>query len=230
MLRAIGKKLLKLILWSGIASIVLTLLFRWLPVPVTGVIIQRQTSALLNNQPIPFRKDWVGFEQISPLLPLAVIAAEDQKFLRHHGFDWESIDKAVKHNIHSKRTRGASTLSQQTAKNVFLWSSRSWLRKGLEAWFTVLIEGMWPKKRILEVYLNSVEFGTGIYGAEAASQYYFGKPAKQLNANEAALLAAVLPNPHKYQAKNPGDYVRGRQQWIMRQMKQIGGTSLIKSM
>lgn len=230
MLKIISKKILRFILWFVTISVLSTLLFRWLPIPITGLIIQRQIGALISGENIPFKKDWESIDNISPNLALAIIAAEDQKFPVHHGFDWESIDKAVKHNSRSKRTRGASTLSQQTAKNVFLWSSRSWLRKGLEAWFTVLIEGLWSKQRIMEVYLNSVEFGTGIYGAEAASQHFFHKPAKNLSQSEAALLAAVLPNPHKYKANNPGSWLRSRQQWIMRQMNQMGGTGLVKSL
>ena len=151
MLKIIGKKILRFIVWFVLLSVVITLLFRWLPIPVTGVIIQRQIGALISGDDIPFKKDWENLDNISPNLAVAVIAAEDQKFPVHHGFDWESIDKAVKHNTRSKRTRGASTLSQQTAKNVFLWTDRSWLRKGLEAWFTILIEGFLSKRRIMEV-------------------------------------------------------------------------------
>jgi monofunctional biosynthetic peptidoglycan transglycosylase len=228
-LRLILKKLLRFTLWFLLISAGITLLLRWLPIPITGIIIERQVGAVITGKSIPFKKDWVSLDKISPNLALAVIAAEDQKFLDHHGFDWKSIDSAVKHNAHSKRTRGASTLSQQTAKNVFLWSGRSWLRKGLETWFTVLIETLWSKQRIMEVYLNSVEFGTGIYGAEAASQYFFRKTAKQLSQREAALLAAVLPNPHKYNAKNPGSWVLSRQQWIVQQMNHLGGTAFVKS-
>jgi monofunctional biosynthetic peptidoglycan transglycosylase len=228
-LRLIIKKLLRFALWFLIISVSFTLPLRWLPIPITGVIIERQVSAVFTGKPIPFNKNWVSLDEISPNLALAVIAAEDQKFLDHHGFDWKSIDKAMEHNNRSKRTRGASTLSQQTAKNVFLWSDRSWLRKGLETWFTVLIETLWPKSRIMEVYLNSVEFGTGIYGAEAASQTFFNKPAKNLSINEAARLAAVLPNPHRYNAQNPGSWVLSRQQWIVQQMNHLGGTTFVKS-
>ena len=159
-----------------------------------------------------------------------MIAAEDQTFTDHFGFDWQAIEKAVQHNEKSRRKRGASTVSQQTAKNLFLWSSRSWTRKGLEAWFTLLIEAGWSKKRILEVYLNIVEFGDGIYGAEAAARTYFGKPAKRLTPSEAALLAAVLPNPRKFKVNAPSEYIRGRQAWILNQMRQLGGDQVVKDL
>jgi monofunctional biosynthetic peptidoglycan transglycosylase len=161
---------------------------------------------------------------------VAVIAGEDQNFPDHFGFDWKAIEKAVEHNESSRRKRGASTVSMQTAKNLFLWESRSWLRKGFEAYFTLLLESTWPKKRILEVYLNIVEFGDGIYGVEAASRAYFGKAAKRLTPSEAALLAAVLPNPHKYRANAPSEYVRGRQEWILGQMRQLGGEQVVKAL
>lgn len=149
------------------------------------------------------------------------MTAEDQNFQEHFGFDWEAIAKAISHNQKSRRIKGASTISQQTAKNLFLWSDRSWLRKGLEVYFTLLIEVIWPKERILEVYLNIIEFGSGVYGVEAASRFYFQKSASELNTGEAALLAAVLPNPHVYKADNPSDYVRERQQWILNHMKYV---------
>ena len=158
----------------------------------------------------------------------AVISAEDQNFADHFGFDWKAIEKAMAHNEHSKRKRGASTVSQQTAKNVFLCSSRSWVRKGLEVYFTLLIETLWSKQRILEVYLNSVEFGDGIFGVEAASRAYFGKAASRLKPSEAALLAAVLPNPHKFKVSSPSPYIRGRQAWILNQMRQLGGDAVVR--
>lgn len=170
------------------------------------------------------RYQWQSIDAISPDMQRAVIAAEDQLFVQHSGFDWQAIQKAMSYNErHNKsrktRIRGASTISQQTAKNLFLWSGRNWLRKGLEAYFTVLIECLWPKQRILEMYLNIVEFGDGIYGVEAASRYFFNKPAARLTASEAALLAAVLPNPRVYQVEKPSAYIRGRQAWILRNMK-----------
>jgi monofunctional biosynthetic peptidoglycan transglycosylase len=168
-------------------------------------------------------KNWVANEKISNKLELAVVCSEDQNFLNHHGFDFTAIKKAMKHNEKSKRVRGASTISQQTAKNVFLWQGRSWIRKGFEVYFTFLIETFWSKERILEVYLNVIEMGDGIYGAEAASQAYFNKPASKLNSSQAALIAAVLPNPIKYSAKKPGPFIHRRQQWIIRQMNYWGG-------
>jgi monofunctional biosynthetic peptidoglycan transglycosylase len=168
-------------------------------------------------------------DDISPQMALAVMAAEDQKFPDHWGFDVAAIEKALSHNEkRPTRIRGASTLSQQTAKNLFLWDGRSWLRKGLEAGLTSGIELVWTKRRILTVYLNIVEFGDGVFGVEEASQRFFHKPAKRLTAAEAALLAAVLPNPHRFRADAPSGYVAQRQQWIMRQMRQLGGEGFLK--
>jgi monofunctional biosynthetic peptidoglycan transglycosylase len=168
-------------------------------------------------------------DEISPWMGLAVIAAEDQKFPEHWGFDMAAIEKALSHNErHETRIRGASTLSQQTAKNMFLWDGRSWLRKGLEAGLTVGIETLWTKRRILTVYLNVAEFGEGTFGVEAAAQRYFHKPASRLTMSEAALLAAVLPNPLRFKASAPSGYVRSRQAWILRQMRQLGGESFMR--
>jgi monofunctional glycosyltransferase len=208
----------------------LVLVLRFVPVPVSGLMIQRRVESWSSDKPYGSHHRWVPLEEISPSLGAAVIAAEDQNFTEHFGFDWQAIEKAVQHNEHSRRKRGASTVSQQTAKNLFLWNSRSWTRKGLEAWFTLLIEAEWSKKRILEVYLNIVEFGDGIYGAEAAARTYFGKPAKRLTPSEAALLAAVLPNPRKFRANAPSEYIRGRQAWILNQMRHLGGEQLVKDL
>ena len=161
-------------------------------------------------------------DEISPNLQLAVLSSEDQNFLTHHGFDFDAIEKAVEHNENHKHKRGASTISQQTAKNVFLYDGRNWVRKGVEVYFTFLIETFWNKKRIMEVYLNVIEFGDGIYGAEAASQEFFHTPAKKLSNEQAALLAAVLPAPRKFSAKTPSPYVRKRQEWILGQMANWG--------
>jgi monofunctional biosynthetic peptidoglycan transglycosylase len=161
---------------------------------------------------------------------VAVIAAEDQNFPDHFGFDWKAIEKAVAHNERSRKKRGASTVSQQTAKNLFLWESRSWVRKGFEVYFTLLLEATWSKRRILEVYLNIVEFGDGVYGVEAASNKYFGKHAKALTQSEAALLAAVLPSPLRLRADAPSSYVRGRQDWILNQMRMLGGAQVVKAL
>lgn len=209
-------------------NIVLVLVFRFVPVPVSGLMVQRRIEAWTGGKPYTSRHRWVPLEEISPSLGAAVIAAEDQTFTEHFGFDWQAIEKAVQHNEHSRRKRGASTVSQQTAKNLFLWNSRSWTRKGFEAWFTLLIEAGWSKRRILEVYLNIVEFGDGVYGAEAAARTYFGKSAKRLTPSEAALLAAVLPNPRKFHANAPSEYLRGRQAWILSQMRQLGGEQAVK--
>jgi monofunctional biosynthetic peptidoglycan transglycosylase len=206
------------------------LVFRWAPVPFSALMAQRRIQSWGGDKPYAARHQWVPLDEIAPCMGVAVIAGEDQNFPDHFGFDWKAIEKAVEHNESSRRKRGASTVSMQTAKNLFLWESRSWLRKGFEAYFTLLLESTWPKKRILEVYLNIVEFGDGIYGVEAASRAYFGKAAKRLTPSEAALLAAVLPNPHKYRANAPSEYVRGRQEWILGQMRQLGGEQVVKAL
>lgn len=166
--------------------------------------------------------DWVPMEEISYHLPLAVVASEDQNFLNHSGFDVKAIEKAMEDNKKGRRVRGASSISQQTAKNVFLWPDRSWFRKGMEVYFTFLIELFWSKERILEVYLNSIEMGKGIYGAEAAAQAWFNKPAKNLTAYESAAIAAILPNPRQYRANPASNFIAGRKNWIVRQMQNLG--------
>jgi monofunctional biosynthetic peptidoglycan transglycosylase len=211
-------------------NILVVLIFRVVPVPCSSLMIQRAISPVDSSAPRLPRHKWKPLGEISPVMGLAVIAAEDQKFPDHFGFDWQAIEKALAHNERSKRKRGASTITQQTAKNLYLWENRSWLRKGFEAWFTLLIEAFWPKKRILEVYLNIVEFGNGIYGVEAASQHYFRKPAKNLKPNEAALLAAVLPNPHKFKVNAPTQRVLSRRAWILKQMRQLGGESVVNEL
>ena len=206
------------------------LAFAFLPVPFSAVMVERQIGAWLSGDfSYVAHSDWVSMDDISPQMALAVMAAEDQKFPDHWGFDVAAIEKAFSHNERRPtRIRGASTLSQQTAKNLFLWDGRSWLRKGLEAGLTSGIELVWTKRRILTVYLNIVEFGDGVFGVEEASQRFFNKPAKRLTASEAALLAAVLPNPHRFKANAPSGYVVQRQQWIMRQMRQLGGEGFLK--
>ncbi|TYF52605.1 monofunctional biosynthetic peptidoglycan transglycosylase [Enterobacter hormaechei] len=203
-------------------------LFSILPVPFSTVMAERQISAWGDFGYVA-HSDWVGMDEISPWMGLAVIAAEDQKFPEHWGFDVAAIEKALDHNErHENRVRGASTLSQQTVKNLFLWDGRNWVRKGLEAGLTLGVETVWSKKRILTVYLNIAEFGDGVFGVEAASQRYFGKPASRLTMSEAALLAAVLPNPLRFKASAPSGYVRSRQAWIMRQMRQLGGEGFME--
>jgi monofunctional biosynthetic peptidoglycan transglycosylase len=194
------------------------------------MMVERRIESWFDDKPYTSHYQWVSLDQISPAMGVAVIAAEDQKFAEHFGFDWQAIEKALEHNGRNTRTKGASTLTQQTAKNLFLWSDRSWPRKGLEAYFTVLLEALWPKRRILETYLNVAEFGDGVYGVEAAAQKYFRKPASRLNGSEAALLAAVLPSPRNYKVNAPSAYVRERQQWILNQMGQIGGVAALKAL
>lgn len=194
-------------------------------------MIERRMESFVSNQLYTRHYQWQPTARIANDMKKAVIASEDQRFIEHNGFDWQAIQKAYTYNEKQQKNRqtkmrGASTISQQTAKNLFLWSGRSWLRKGLEAYFTVLIECLWPKERILEMYLNIVEFGDGVYGADAAAQHFFGKPAARLTASEAALLAAVLPNPRVYQVEKPSVYIRGRQAWILRNMKQVSLKSL----
>jgi monofunctional glycosyltransferase len=204
------------------ASILAVAAFRWLPVPVTAFMIGERLAAGA-SAPLGQRHEWVPWQRISPHAAVAVIAAEDQKFPFHDGFDFEQIEKAMTDARGGKRLRGASTISQQVAKNLFLWPGQSWVRKGLEAWFTVWIELFWPKRRILEVYLNSAQFGRGIWGVEAASRAYFGKDAARLDRHEAALLAAVLPSPTRYRVVKSGPWVRQRQAWIVGQMYRLEG-------
>lgn len=174
--------------------------------------------------------DWRDFDQMAPHAPVALVAAEDQNFASHQGFDFKAIDKALKSNARGRKVRGGSTISQQTAKNLFLWSGRSWVRKGIEAWYTLLIEALWPKQRILEVYANIAEFGDGVYGVQAASRTYFRKDAARLGPAEAARLAAVLPSPRRYSVSRPGPYVQRRSRAIQRQMRQIGGSAYLQSL
>ncbi|MDA5535442.1 monofunctional biosynthetic peptidoglycan transglycosylase [Yersinia mollaretii] len=216
----------------GIAALWLAgiLIFAFLPVPFSMVMIERQVAAWLSGDfSYVAHSDWVPMDEISPYMALAVMAAEDQKFPEHWGFDVGAIESALSHNQRNQnRIRGASTLSQQTAKNLFLWDGRSWVRKGLEVGLTAGIELVWTKRRILTVYLNIAEFGEGIFGVEAAAQHFFKKSASKLSASEAALLAAVLPNPLRFKANAPSGYVISRQQWILRQMRQLGGKTFLQ--
>jgi monofunctional glycosyltransferase len=207
-----------------VVSVASVVLFSVIPPPLTPLMIKRLwQQGMDDKRSMRLTKDWTSLQNISTNMQVAVICGEDQGFLEHQGFDFKAIERALKHNKRSKRTRGASTISQQTAKNVFLWPNRSWLRKGFEIYFTTLIEACWSKARIFEVYLNVAEWGDGIYGAEAAAQHYFNKPASQLNREEAALLASVLPGPLKYSVKNPNETVRKKQRWILHQMRYWGG-------
>lgn len=203
-------------------SIFSVILFRFVPVPFTILMIQRCGEQAFGDDKIRLRKDWVSIDEISKSMPLAVVASEDQNFLNHHGFDLKAIEKAMEHNEKSKRVHGASTISQQTAKNVFLWPGRSYIRKAFEVYFTALIELLWSKERILEVYLNVIETGKGVYGVQAASQEYFNKDASKLTPSEAATIAALLPNPRKYCTIRSGRYISSRRSWILRQMANFG--------
>lgn len=197
------------------------MLYRWMPVYVTPLMVIRCAQQIGRGEQIRLRHHWVPIKEMSQYLPVAVMASEDQRFMEHHGFDFNAIGQAWQDNQHGKRQRGGSTISQQTAKNVFLWPAHSWVRKGLEAYFTALIELCWSKERIMEVYLNSIEMGDGIYGAEAIAQWNFGCSAAQLTRSNCALIAATLPNPLRFSSKNPSGYMLRRQTWIMRQMKHI---------
>ncbi len=218
MLKRIFKFFLKLVAWFLLLSILMVVIYKWAPVPFTPLMVIRY----FEHPEQSLQHDWVPMEKISPNLQLAVIASEDQNFLRHNGFDYDAIKKAFNENKKKNKTRGASTISQQTAKNVFLWPQRSWVRKGFEVYFTFLIELIWSKERILEVYLNSIEMGKGVYGAEAAAKTWFGKPASNLTSYEAAAIAAILPNPREYRANPASSYIQQRKAWIVRQMQNLG--------
>jgi monofunctional biosynthetic peptidoglycan transglycosylase len=218
-LRFIGFSILSFFLFS----IAMVVIYRFVPIPVTILQLTRCVEQFQDDREVLLYKDWEPLENISNKLQLAVVCAEDQKFLTHYGFDVEAIEKAIEHNKKGKKVRGASTISQQTAKNVFLWEGRTWVRKGLEVYFTALIELFWSKERIMEVYLNVIEMGDGIYGAQAASKHYFRKDAADLSTSQAALLASILPSPRRYSVSRPSGFVRGRQSWTTRQMGQWGG-------
>lgn len=204
------------------ASTILSVVaYRFLPVYLTPLMVIRCVEQAKDGADLKLSHNWVSLDKISESMPIAVMASEDQRFLEHHGFDLDAIEKAAKHNKTSARKHGASTISQQTAKNVFLWPGRSWLRKGLEAYFTMLIELMWSKERIMEVYLNSIEMGNGIYGVEAVAKEHFGCSASELTRANCALIAATLPNPRKFSSKSPSDYIVRRKAAIMKQMKHI---------
>jgi len=218
----------KVILYFFIISISTTIIYRFVPPPVTFLMLQRVVEQKIDGEEIKLRKNWVPIEDISTFMQRAVIASEDQHFISHWGFDLEAIEKAYKSNKKGKRIKGGSTITQQTAKNVFLWPARSYLRKALEAYFTLLIELFWSKERILEVYLNSIEMGDGVYGIEAASHYYFNKPAKDLSKRESAAIAAILPNPLKWSASKPNAYIQKRQFRILKKMKYIPKPKWVK--
>lgn len=226
---------LKRLIWLGLGFVFLSVLLVWsltkVDPPTSAFMLARQWQARADEK-FELRHDWVAFKSIAPHAPVAFIAAEDQKFALHHGFDLDAIEKAMDHNANANgkraRVRGASTISQQVAKNLFLWSGRSYLRKGFEAYFTLLIEWLWPKQRIIEVYANVAEFGDGVYGVESAAKTFFKKPAAKLSPRESAMLAAVLPNPKKFIVNKPTRYQQQRVRWIERQARQLGGPSYLQ--
>jgi monofunctional biosynthetic peptidoglycan transglycosylase len=228
LVRRLLVRLCKLVALVVALTVLATAAMRFIPPLTTAVILERRIDALVHGRSYHVDRRWVPWSRISPNAALAVIASEDQNFATHWGFDVESIHEAIDAHERGQRLRGASTISQQVAKNLFLWSGRSYVRKALEAYFTVLIELTWSKRRILEVYLNIVELGDGVFGVEAASERDFHKPASRLSADEAALLAAVLPNPIRMHAARPSAYVEERRDWIVQQMAQLGGTGYIK--
>lgn len=221
-LRIVKNYLVKFIIFFFVGSIVSTILFRWLPVPFTPLMLIRCVEQKVNGKEVKLYKDWVSLEELSPHLQLAVVVTEDQEFLEHYGFNMKAMEKAFNSNKKGRKIRGGSTITQQTAKNLYLWHGRNYIRKGLEAYFSLLIETFWSKERILEVYLNIIEFGDGIYGAQEASKYYFGVNAKDLSKKQAAQLAVILPNPRKYKVNNAGKYVQKQVDWTLNQMRMWG--------
>lgn len=227
----VARGLALLVLGCVAATALPVIAMRWVdPWTSAFMLAARKDAALAGDWRTANRYEWRDFNAIAPHVAVAVIAAEDQLFPFHSGFDLESIREAMQDNARSKRVRGASTITQQVAKNLFLWKGRSWLRKGLEAWFTVLLELCWPKQRILEVYLNIAEFGPRVYGAEAAAQQYFGRPAAKLTPRDAALMAAVLPNPKRFSIAAPSAYVLRRAAWIEGQMRALGGPRYLEQL
>ncbi|MDQ3051948.1 MAG: monofunctional biosynthetic peptidoglycan transglycosylase [Bacteroidota bacterium] len=222
MIKKIIRIVLKIILWFFVSTFAIVIIYRFLPPPITPLMVIRLfEQAIDENRDMRLYKDWVAIDDMSPAMPLAVITSEDQRFEEHYGFDIEAIEKARKYNVRhkGKKVKGASTISQQTAKNVFLWPDRSYVRKGFEVYFTALIELLWSKERIIEVYLNVIEMGDGVYGAEAASQQYFDKPVSKINNGQAALIAACLPNPLRWSPSKPTPYIKRKQSWILRHMR-----------
>ena len=223
-MKRLRRLLLRIIAILFLWSIGIVVLFRYVPVPVpvTPLMISRALGAATRGEPTTFHHEWVPMEKISPHLANAVVASEDQRFYQHNGFDWKEIGNAIEERQSGKRKRGGSTISQQTAKNMFTFCTSTWARKGIETYYTILIECLWPKERILEVYLNSIEMGPYIYGAEAVARHHFGKPASKLTRSECALVAATLPNPRQYSSKNPSSYMLRRKSTILKQMQLMG--------
>ena len=218
-MKRIYKFLLKLVAWFIALSIIWVIAYKYLPVPYTSLMTVRYFEG---DKEYTTKHQWKPINEISKEFQLAVICSEDQYFLTHNGFDVKALKEAYIENQEGKRIRGGSTISQQTAKNAFLWQGRSWLRKGLEVWFTFLIETLWSKERILEVYLNSIEMGNGVFGAEAAAKFWYNVSAKNLSRSQAATIAAILPNPRKYKANPASNFINSRKNWIQRQMQNFG--------
>ena len=221
MIKKIFNFIKKALLWFFGLSILSVLILKWVPVPITPLMVIRIVESKFDDSETIFSHDWEPLENISPNLQKAVIASEDANFLNHNGFDFNAIQKAFKNNEKGKRIKGGSTISQQTAKNVFLWQGRSYLRKGLEAYFTVLIEFVWGKERIMEVYLNSIEMGNGVYGAQEAARHWYSTTASNLTVKEAAGIAAILPNPRKFKASNSSSYINNRKNKISREIRHV---------
>ncbi|HEX8609098.1 MAG TPA: monofunctional biosynthetic peptidoglycan transglycosylase [Pedobacter sp.] len=222
LLKIVSSILSKVLLWFLMVTVLWVLVYKFVNPPITLLMVQRNIERSSDNKPSRMKKDWVDFEDISDNMKRAAVSAEDQLFLKHIGFDVKAIEKAFATNKKGKKIKGGSTISQQTAKNVFLWPGRSWVRKGFEAYFTLLIEILWSKERILEVYLNVIEMGDGIYGAEAAAQEYFGKSCRKLTKSQSALIAACFPNPRRWTPRRPTHYIKHRQYLILRNMRRLG--------
>lgn len=220
-MQKIWRWLWKAMLWFVVLSIVSVIIFKWVPIHWTPLMTTRAIENAIDGNDMVCSHDWVPLEEISPNLQKAVIASEDANFLTHYGFDFNAIQKAMKSNEKGRKLRGGSTISQQTAKNVFLWQGRSYIRKGLEAYFTVLIELIWSKERIMEVYLNSIEMGDGVYGAQEASRYWYRKDAAHLTKMEAAGIAAILPNPRKFTATHSSARINRKKNRILSGMQAV---------
>lgn len=230
-LKILSLRFLNLVKWFFILSIGSVLLFRFIPIPFTPSMVYNIFVQMIDSdREMYFSKDWESMDDISPKVVLAVVSSEDQQFFQHSGFDFVAIKKAMRNNERGRKLKGGSTISQQTAKNAFCLPHRNYIRKAFEAYFTVLIELLWSKDRILEVYLNVIEFGNGIYGVQAASKHFFHKDAKNLSSSEAALLAAVLPNPIRYKVNKPSRYMLRRKAWILRQMGHFGSVEVMKTL
>ena len=220
-MKKLAKLLRNLVILFFASSIIAVLVLRFVPVYITPLMLIRSVEAMVDGETPKIKKDWVPLNKISRNMVQAVVASEDNLFMEHNGFSFRDIEKALEHNKKGKRIRGGSTISQQTAKNVFLWPQRSWVRKGLETYFTVLIEFLWTKERIMEVYLNIIETGNGIYGVQSASRKYFGVNASNLTRSQAALIAVCLPNPRKFSPANPSGYISRRKNHIVKLMGKL---------